>query len=94
MRQRRPPELGWAIPQQLGETAGYQIACDACRAIRWQPWDGPVPEHGLPDAGYMAQDCPACGCPLVIEVGAGWGWHRTPYPGWLERRLDLEGVEG
>lgn len=87
---RQPPALAWAIPQRLGEVAGYQIACDACREITWQPWDGPVPESGLLDAGYMAQDCPNCGHALVIEVGDDWGWHRTPYPEWLEQRLELE----
>ena len=87
-QRRRPPSLGWAIPQRLGETAGYQIACDACQRITWQPWDGPVP-----DTGGIVQDCPECHHPLVIEVGADWGWHLTPYPEWLERKLDLEGIE-
>lgn len=81
------PEWGWAVPCELGCTPGFQIACSACQGIEWQPWDGPVPLGGLPDSGYMAQDCPRCGHPLVIEVGPDWGWHRTPYPEWLEQQV-------
>ena len=90
LHRRRPPALAWAVPLRLGGIIGYQIACDACRCIAWQPWYGPLPDGGLPEDGYMAQDCPECQHPLVIEVGPDWDWHRTPYPDWLQAQLDTD----
>lgn len=90
---RQQPLRAWGIPQTLGETRGYQIACGACQQISWDPWPGPIPETGLPSHGYMAAACPTCGRALVVELAPDWGQHHWHYPAWLRQTLGWDDEE-
>lgn len=89
----RRPHIAWGVPQELGNTPGYQIACSGCRPISWSRWPGVVPEGGLVAHGYMATACERCGVDLVCELAPDWGEHPTPYPAWLRALLGEEGEE-
>ncbi len=78
---------GWAVPQTLGMTAGYQIACDRCQQITWTPGGSSLLDS-LPDKGFMADTCPDCGSRLLVELAPDWGMHAWEYPDWLAEKVD------